>query len=218
MTYSFMGETIDLGVMVSHGGSNLQAIIDACQNGTLDARVRVVISNNSLSKALRRARKSDIPAIHLSSVTHPDKNELDKAITSTMVHNKVQLVVLAGYMRKLGETMLQAYPNRIINSHPSLLPLHGGFSMYGDLVHEEVITQRDRESGITIHIVDEEYDHGPVVSQVRVLVNAEDSIDSLRDRIQSKEHGFWIETLNKIQSGEIDLDKLKETRNPHLDE
>ena len=104
--------------------------------------------------------------------------------------------------------MVQAYPNRIINSHPSLLPLHGGSGMYGDLVHEEVITQRDRESGITIHIVDEEYDHGPVVSQVRVLVNAEDTIDSLRNRIQSREHGLWIETLNKIQSGKIDLDKL----------
>lgn len=208
MTNSFMGGTIDLGVMASHGGSNLQAIIDACQNGILDARVRVVISNNSLSKALRRAKKCDIPAIHLSSITHPDKSELDKAITSTMVHHKVQLVVLAGYMRKLGESMVQAYPNRIINSHPSLLPLHGGSGMYGDLVHEEVIAQRDRQSGITIHIVDEEYDHGPVVSQVRVLVDRDDSIDSLRNRIQSREHGFWIETLNKIQSGEIDLDKL----------
>ena len=208
MTYSFLGETIDLGVMASHEGNNLQAVIDACQDGTLNARVRVVISNNSLSRALRRAEKCDIPAIHLSSVTHPNKNALDRAIMSTMIRHRVQLVVLAGYMRKLGESMVKAYPNRIINSHPSLLPLHGGSGMYGDLVHEEVISEGDRESGITIHVVDEEYDNGPVVAQVRVLVNTEDTIDSLRNRIQSREHDFWIDTLIKIQSGEIDLDKL----------
>ena len=208
MTYSFLGETIDLGVMASHEGNNLQAVIVACQVGTLNARVRVVISNNSLSRALRRAEKYDIPAIHLSSVTHPNKNALDRAIMSTMIRHRVQLVVLAGYMRKLGESMVKAYPNRIINSHPSLLPLHGGSGMYGDLVHEEVISEGDRESGITIHVVDEEYDNGPVVAQVRVLVNVEDTIDSLRNRIQSREHDFWIDTLIKIQSGEIDLDKL----------
>ena len=104
--------------------------------------------------------------------------------------------------------MINKYPNKIINIHPSLLPKYGGKGMYGDRVHEAVVKDKSEESGITIHLVDEEYDNGAIINQKIVAVDPFGGVDSVRDEIQRHEHIFWIETLNKIQKKEIDLDKL----------
>ena len=120
-------------------------------------------------------------------------------------HN-VDLVVLAGYMKKIGLPLIEYFPNRIINSHPALLPDYGGEGMYGDLVHSAVIRAGETESGVTIHIVDHLYDHGPIIAQARVPVDPQESVDSLREKIQKREHSFWVETIEKIRIGEIDLD------------
>ncbi len=201
-------ESISLGILSSHGGTNLQAIIDACESGSLDANVAVVVSNNSKSYSLQRARNSGIPAFHLSSQTHPKKRDLDLVIKGILKKYEVDLIILAGYMKRIGPSVLKAFHNRVINSHPALLPKYGGKGMYGDRVHEAVVKDGSNESGITIHLVDEDYDNGAIVSQKIVVVDPFGGVDSVRDEIQRHEHNFWIETLNKIQKGEIDLDNV----------
>ena len=133
---------LPIGVLASHGGTNLQAIIDACADGSLHADIRVVISNNSRSLALERARRANIPTAHLSAVTHPDPAHLDTAIADTLSAHGVELVALAGYMRKLGPRTLSRYRNRILNVHPALLPKFGGRGMYGERVHAAVHGRR----------------------------------------------------------------------------
>jgi phosphoribosylglycinamide formyltransferase-1 len=197
-----------LGFLASHGGSNMQAIIDACRGGVLDAEVRVVISNNAESPALRRARDQQIPAVHLSSRTHPDPAELDAAIAGTLAGHGVDLVLLAGYMRKVGARTLARFPQRILNIHPALLPKFGGEGMYGRRVHEAVLASGEPMTGVTIHLVDEEYDRGPVVAQREVPVLPGDSVDTLAARVLEQEHQLYVETLVRVAEGDLDLNAL----------
>jgi phosphoribosylglycinamide formyltransferase-1 len=197
-----------LGCLASHGGTNLQAIIDACKSGTLDAEVRVVISNNSSSTALGRARNEGIPGYHLSGVTHPGPEELARAIHETLKSHDVDVVMLVGYMKKLGLAVLDGYPVRILNTHPALLPGFGGKGMYGQRVHEAVLEAGDRVTGVTVHLVDAEYDRGPIVAQCEVPVLDGDSVETLSVRVLEQEHAFLVETLGMISRGEIDLDAL----------
>jgi len=199
-------ESISLGILASHGGSNLQAIMDACDNGSLKANVAVVVSNNSGSSAMRRARKSGIPAYHLSSSTHSDDGDLDVAIKNILKKYSVDLIILAGYMKKIGPSVLRTFHNRVINSHPALLPKYGGKGMYGDRVHKAVVKAKSTETGISIHLVDEHYDHGPIISQKIIAVDSAEGVEFVKKKVQKHEHRFWVTTLNKIQKGEIDLD------------
>ena len=194
-----------LGVLASHTGTNLQSILDACRTGSLDAEVRVVISNNSRALALERARVAGIPAIHLSNVTHPAPDALDAAIEQTLKCHRVEVVALAGYMKKLGPRTLAAYRSRVLNVHPALLPKFGGQGMYGDRVHAAVLASGDRVTGVSVHLVDEEYDRGPVVSQVEVPVLPDDTPETLAARVLAQEHTLYPKTLQRIASGEIDL-------------
>ena len=206
------GWTLDaklpIGVIASHGGTNLQAIIDACADGSLDAEIRVVISNNSRSLALERARQAHIPTAHLSSVTHPDPNSLDAAIADALMLRGVELVALAGYMRKLGPETLRRFRNRILNVHPALLPKFGGQGMYGERVHSAVLAAGERISGVSVHLIDEEYDRGPVIAQSEVPVLPGDTPDTLAARVLQREHLIYPRTIQRIASGEIDLDAL----------
>ena len=197
-----------IGVIASHGGTNLQAIMDACADGTLDAEIKVVISNNSRSLALERARRASIPTAHLSSVTHPDPVHLDAAIADALTSHGVELVALAGYMRKLGPRTLRQYRNRILNIHPALLPKFGGQGMYGEHVHAAVIAAGESVSGVSVHLVDEEYDRGPVIAQSKVPVLPSDIPDTLAARVLEQEHSLYPQTIQRIASGEIDLDSL----------
>ena len=197
-----------LGVLASHSGSNLQAIIDACNSGSLNAEVRVVISNNSTSMALQRAKRAGIPHYHLSGKTHPPPEQLDTAILDTLERHGVNLVMLAGYMKPLGHQTLSRYRNRVLNIHPALLPKFGGKGIYGELVHEAMLAAGERVTGVTIHIADERYDHGPIVAQCRVPVLDGDTPDSLAQRVLEREHGFLVETLEKIARAQIDLDQI----------
>jgi|TARA_B100001750_G_C15516306_1_gene607496 phosphoribosylglycinamide formyltransferase-1 len=194
--------------MASHGGTNLQAIMDACATGDIYGNVKVVVSNNSRSKALRRASNANIPSYHMSAITHPDTLELERSIKNVMTDHKVDLIVLAGYMKKIGSQLIEDFPKRVVNSHPALLPKYGGEGMYGDLVHAAVINAGETESGVTIHLVDQNYDQGTIIAQVKIPIAPQETVDSLREKIQTKEHSFWIETIEKIRTGEIDLDAL----------
>jgi phosphoribosylglycinamide formyltransferase-1 len=200
---------LSIGVLSSHEGTNLQTIIDACKEGRLNARVRVVVCNNSRARAIERARREGIPFRHLSGRTHPDPHELDAAVASTFEEHGVELVVLAGYMKKLGPRTLDRYRGRVLNIHPALLPKFGGKGMYGSRVHEAVLGSGDAVSGVTVHMVDGEYDRGPIVAQREVPVLVDDTPESLASRVLEQEHAFYPETLQMIAAGEIDLDRLQ---------
>ena len=199
---------LPIGVIASHGGTNLQAIIDACADGSLHAEIRVVISNNSRSLALQRARRANIPTSHLSAVTHPDPARLDAAIADTLTSRGVELVALAGYMKKLGPRTLSRYRNRVLNVHPALLPKFGGRGMYGERVHAAVIAAGESVSGVSVHLVDEEYDRGPVIAQSQVPVLPSDTPDTLAARVLQREHTLYPQTIQRIATGQLDLDNL----------
>ncbi|MBK36356.1 MAG: phosphoribosylglycinamide formyltransferase [Gemmatimonadetes bacterium] len=180
-----------LGVLASGGGTNFQAVLARIQSGELPAEVVVVISNNSGSGALRRARGNQIDAIHLSGLTHPDPVSLDRAIEGALHERRVDLVLLAGYMKKLGPRTLERYRDRILNIHPALLPAFGGQGMYGRRVHEAVVASGATESGVTVHLVDEHYDNGPIVAQETVPVEDGDSPETLGARVLELEHTLF---------------------------
>lgn len=196
---------LHLGFLASRGGSNLQAIIDAIKEGRLDAVPCVVISNNSNAFALERARREGIPCYHISSKHYPDENELDEAILQTMLKHNVDIVVLAGYMKKVGNKLLQHFKNRVLNIHPALLPKYGGKGMYGEFVHKAVLEAGEKESGCTVHLVDEIYDHGRILGQSVVPVYPDDTVESLAARVLEQEHKLYPRVLQQIASGEIVL-------------
>ncbi|MBP7526473.1 MAG: phosphoribosylglycinamide formyltransferase [Syntrophorhabdaceae bacterium] len=196
---------MNIGFLASHGGSNMQAIIDACKAGRLSAVPVVVISNNGESRALERARNEGIPNYYLSGKTHPDPDSLDQAILDALILHRVDVVALAGYMKKLGPKTLAHFRGRILNIHPALLPKHGGKGMYGIRVHESVIAAGETESGVTVHLVTEEYDRGPILAQVRVPVMPGDTPETLAERVLVQEHILYPATLQRIATGEIIL-------------
>ena len=199
------GSSFQIGVLASGGGTTLQAVIDACGRGDLDASVAIVISNNSRSGAAQRAVRHNIPFTHLSTKTHPDDAQLDSAIRDALVASDVDLVLLAGYMKKLGPTLLKAFAGKMVNTHPALLPKFGGQGMYGSNVHAAVLAAGETETGISVHLVEGEYDTGRILAQHRVAVQAGDDVDSLTARVQRDEKIFLIQMLQRIASGEMSL-------------
>jgi phosphoribosylglycinamide formyltransferase-1 len=199
---------LELAILASGSGSNMQSIVDACRHGSLPASVRLVIGNNSKSGVLERARAAGIPTIHMSLKTHPDAAELDQAMARALGESGAQVVCLAGYMKLLGPRTLAAYDGRILNIHPGLLPRHGGQGFFGRAVHEAVLAAGDTESGPTVHLVDEIYDHGQTLAQSRVPVLADDTPDSLAARVLEQEHLLYVDTLRRIATGEIKLSGL----------
>jgi phosphoribosylglycinamide formyltransferase-1 len=196
---------MNLGVLASHEGTTLQGLLDAFASGLIPGRVAVVVSNNGDSGALAKAREAGVQAVHLSSRTHGDPAALDAAIRSVLVAADVDVVFLAGYMKKLSPFVLGAFEGNILNTHPALLPRFGGRGMYGDRVFEAVLEAGEPESGISIHLVDPEYNTGPIVRQCRVPVLPGDSLNDLKDRMRAREKEFVVETLAGIAKGEIRL-------------
>ena len=194
-----------LGFLASHRGTNMQKIIDACRDGSLEAEPAVVISNNGASGALDRAASEGIPAYHISSRSFPDPDALDCAIRDTLLRHGVELVVLAGFMKKVGSKTIAAFEGRILNIHPALLPKHGGKGMYGRNVHESVIAAGDTETGVSVHVVTDDYDTGPILAQVKVPVQPGDTAETLADRVLAVEHRIYVDTLARITRGEIPL-------------
>jgi len=186
----------------------MRAIVRACQSNRLDAMPAVVISNNRESGAVAWAREHGVPVRCMNCRTEGSEEALDAAFESLLTKLGIDLIVLAGYMRKLGPGTVAKYYGRILNIHPALLPKFGGQGMYGRNVHAAVLRAGETESGVTIHLCDDEYDRGPIVAQSRVAVEIGDTPDSLAARIQSLEHKFYPETLQRIIKGDIKLDQL----------
>lgn len=197
-----------IAFLASHNGTNMRAIVTAMRGGGLKAEPAVLISNNRACGAIAWAEENGVAWAHISAKVTGSDAAADAAIADTLKKHGADLVVLAGYMRKLGPATLTAYHRRILNVHPALLPKFGGQGMYGAHVHEAVLKAGERESGATIHIVDDEYDHGAVVAQAPVPVEAADTAATLAARVQAREQTLYPETLRRIISGEIDLDRL----------
>ncbi|HZB89867.1 MAG TPA: phosphoribosylglycinamide formyltransferase [Stellaceae bacterium] len=196
---------LKLGFLASHRGSSMRAILDAIASGKLRASASVVISNNADAPALAYAAALGIPAYHLSETRLGGVAAADQAIAEALALRGAELVILSGYMRKLGPATLARFPGRILNIHPGPLPRYGGAGMYGRRVHEAVIAAGERLSAITIHLVDGEYDHGPVIARREVAVESGDTAASLAARIEAQEPPFFVETLRRISEGELRL-------------
>jgi phosphoribosylglycinamide formyltransferase 1 len=199
-----------IGVLASHEGTTLQSIIDAFAQGRVNGRVVAVISNNSGAGALRRAAAAGIDAFHVSSVTHPTGDSLDTTICEALQRARADVIFLAGYMKRLGPRTLAAFPSRILNTHPALLPKFGGQGMFGDRVFEAVLAAGEPESGASLHLVDAEYDTGAVVRQERIRVLPGDTVESLKARVQACEREAVVQTLAAIASGELILGRAGE--------
>ncbi|MCX7045292.1 MAG: phosphoribosylglycinamide formyltransferase [Candidatus Sumerlaeota bacterium] len=196
---------LNLGVLASGGGSNFQAILDAIAAGELDARVVLLITNNSAAGAITRAHRDGVAIRHISTVTHPDPDALDAAVRDAMLEAGAQILCLAGYMKKIGPKTLAAFRGRILNIHPALLPKHGGPGCYGIHVHEKVLASGDAVTGVTIHVVDAVYDHGRILEQAEVPVIPGDTPEILQQRVLKEEHKIYPRVLRKIAEGGIVL-------------
>ncbi len=197
-----------IGVLASHEGTTLQAILDACAAKSIFAEVVAVISNNGGSGALRRAHAAGVRAVHLSSKTHPEPGALDTAIIDVLEGARAEIVMLAGYMKKLEPALLARFQGRILNTHPALLPKFGGHGMYGLRVHEAVLRAGEAETGPSVHLVDADYDTGRVLEQARVPVEAGDTPETLAARVQERERRLVVGVLGRIATGELELEGL----------
>ncbi|WP_374570691.1 phosphoribosylglycinamide formyltransferase [Phenylobacterium sp.] len=192
-----------LGFLASRNGSSLRAVVTAIEAGELPAEAAVVISNNRSSAALEFAREHGVSAVCIP--TKDDAEAADARLCETLEAAGVDLVVLSGYLRRLGPRTLTRYRNRVLNIHPGPLPRFGGEGMYGRRVHEAIIGSGANQSGATIHLVDEEYDHGPVVAERVLTLEPGETAESLEARITALEPVFFVETLKKIASGALEL-------------
>jgi phosphoribosylglycinamide formyltransferase-1 len=190
-----------LGVLASGRGTNLQALIDATADGRLDARIAVVISNVENAGALDRARSAGIEAIALSHRGWPSREDYDRALARELQARDVGLVCLAGYLRIVGAPLLEAFPNRILNIHPALLPSFRGLDAARQAVDYGV-----KIAGATVHLVTADLDDGPIVVQRSVPVMDDDSSESLAARILAEEHRAYPEAVQIVLDGRWRLD------------
>jgi phosphoribosylglycinamide formyltransferase-1 len=200
------GKTLRLALCASGRGSNVQAILEAIRSGRLDAHVEMVISNNLNAEVMDTARRAGIPTLHLDDTLYSCVEEFAHRWLTELSQRRVNFIALAGYVKKVPEGVIHAYRHRIVNIHPALLPAFGGKSMYGKNVHEAVIAHGCKISGVTVHLVDEEYDHGPIVMQRCVEVLDEDTAETLAARVLKVEHQIYPEALQLFAHGRVSIE------------
>ncbi len=202
---------LKIAVLVSGGGTNLQAIIDAIASGKItDTRIDVVVSNNPKAYALERASNADIETVCISPKSYPERRDFNKALTDFLVKRGVDLIVLAGFMVVVPEMMITAFRNRIINIHPSLIPAFCGTGYYGLHVHEAALERGVKVSGATVHFVDEGTDTGPIIMQKAVEVLDDDTPEILQRRIMEQaEWQLLPSVINLIAHNKVEVDGRK---------
>lgn len=196
---------LNIGVLVSGGGTNLQALIDACKNGVIKSgKIVTVVSSKDGAYALTRAEKNNIPTAVFSKKSYASKEELDKAIAAHMRKMGVDLIVMAGYLSIIGDNFLNEYKNRIINIHPSLIPSFCGDGFYGLKVHQAALDYGVKVTGATVHFVNEITDGGKIILQKAVYINDDDTAESLQKRVMEEaEWKILPEAVELICSGKI---------------
>lgn len=195
--------TIKLGVLISGSGTNLQAIIDAIAEGSLDATIEIVISSRPSAKGLKRAAEAGIPTMALSKEVYASPETADEVIASTLRQHKVDYVVMAGYMRKVGPAILLTFPNAVLNLHPALLP-----SFPGAHAIDEAFDYGVKVTGVTVHLANAEYDRGPIIAQRPVAVEEGWDRDQLEAAIHEVEHELYPEVLRWLAADRVKMDEL----------
>jgi phosphoribosylglycinamide formyltransferase-1 len=191
---------VNLGVLVSGSGSNLQAIIDNMEAGRLDARIKIMISNIPDVFALERAKKHNIPSLVISHKEYKKREDFDQKIVETLLAHGVELVVLAGYMRVVTSVLLRAFPLRVMNIHPALLPAFPGTHVWQAEVDSGV-----KFAGCTVHFVDEGTDTGPIIIQAVVPVYDDDTAETLNARILKQEHKIFSQAIQLYAEGRLKI-------------
>ena len=198
-----MGDIKKLAVLVSGNGSNLQSIIDSINIGEINANISLVISNIETAYALTRAKKENLNSAFLNHKNFSSRESFDQALSELLIKHKVDLIVLAGFMRILSNSFIEKFNRKIINIHPSLLPKYPGLN-----THEKVINNKDKFHGVTIHLVDEGLDSGPIIAQARFKATKYEDIDSLITKVHSLEHKLYPLIIKMIVEREINLNEL----------
>lgn len=193
-------KALPIVVLISGNGTNLQSIIDTIQNG-LSVEIRAVISNKANAYGLKRAEQANIPTHLIAHRSFPSRIAFEKVLQETICHYYPQLIVLAGFMRKLGPEFISHYRAQIINIHPSLLPKYPGLH-----THERVLITKDHEHGVSIHYVTEDLDTGPLICQARLRVSPGDTLETLKKRIHALEHVIYPEVLSWFSARRVVLD------------
>jgi len=199
---------LNLGLIASGQGSNFKAIVENIEKKILIARPMILITNNPDAGVIKVARDHHIPSKILNDKHHEPYSSLDEAILKELIKSSVNLVVLAGYMKQIGNAVLDHYHNRVLNIHPAIdLVRYGGKGMYGMNVHDAVIRSGDDESGATVHLADEIYDHGRILGREKVPVFPSDTSEDLAARVLKVEHKIYTDVLIGIQQGRILLNQ-----------
>lgn len=200
-----LAEPMRLAVFASGSGTNMEAITRAAETGALSAEIVLCVCNKPGAGVITRAESRRIPVALLDPRDFPDERAYVQQLLRTLETHRVNFIALAGYMRKIPADVVGAFPGRMLNIHPALLPCFGGKGMYGHHVHEAVIAYGVRWTGVTVHIVDNEYDHGPIVLQEPIEVLQDDTPDSLAERIHPVEHRLYPQALQLFAQGRIRL-------------
>jgi len=195
--------TLRLAFLASNNGSAMRAIVGAIAAGTLAAEAVILVSNRAAAPALAFAAAHRMNAVVIPTKDDPDA--ADARLCAALMEEKIDLVILSGYLRKLGPQTLAVFENRILNTHPALLPKHGGQGMYGRRVHEAVVAAGDTETGATIHLVDGEYDHGRIIAQAKLPVTPDMTVDAVEQAVLAAEKELFVETLRRIVAETLTL-------------
>lgn len=196
-------KTLRIAALASNNGSSVRAIAEAIVAGKLDATISLLVSNRLSAPALDYAADCGIPALYIP--TKGVESEADDKLHAALVEAGVELVILSGYLRRLGPKTLSAFEGRILNVHPALLPRYGGVGMYGRKVHQAVLDAREPVTGATIHLVDAEYDHGRIIAATEVRINPSDDVAAIECRVMQAECDLFVQTLQRIAAGELSL-------------
>ena len=197
-----------IGILVSgqSGGTNFQAILDAALQGQLHAEVALLVSTNELHGAVPRAREANVKTLILPPNSVASQEEWDHRVADALYEEGVSVVCNAGYLRYITHVLLEAFPRRILNVHPALLPSFGGQGMYGLRVHRAVLEHGCKVSGCTVHFVDEHYDMGPIVAQACVPVEDNDTPETLSARVQMQEHRLYPRCIDWVVRDQVRLE------------
>ncbi len=206
MFFIIIGTMFSFGAMASGGGSNLKAILSHIKDGSLCAECKFLIVNNGDCGAVTVAADFGIPVFHISGKTHPEPKDFENAVLNVFQEHPVDLLLLAGYMKKVPDAVIEALPGRVLNIHPALLPKFGGKGFWGMHVHRAVLAAGETESGPTIHLVTAEIDRGRILAQTKVPVFPSDTPEMLAARVLEQEHALYWRTVRDYAK-ETGLDK-----------
>lgn len=193
-------DPMKLAIFISGTGTNMVAIHNAIKDGALDATIELIVSSNDYAKGIDYARNEGLDLLVFTPADYDDPEAVDARIVEALEEHDIEYVAMAGYMRKVTPVLLDAFPNRVVNLHPALLPKHRGAHAIQD-----AFEAGDEVTGITIHFANEEYDKGPIIFQHEVPVLPDDTIDDLETRIHAAEHEYYPQVLQQIARGEVQV-------------